>query len=496
MAAMKKQTLYPVLGAVLGAGAALLSILVRYFTDAADQLFFDFIATEIAANLYFYLYMAGGSVTILTLAGFSIGKLQDQLIEQNQELDRANQNLNQLLQLHAESEEKYQQAIDQASDAILFVAIDTAYILDANAKAIELTGYAKAELCQYKIWELYPQGSLEKMQALFERTKAAGEAAREELAFVDKNGRRVDVEVSASIIRYKKTRVIQQIWRDVTERKSLERQLRHADKLASIGRLASGIAHEVGNPLGSISAYAQILLMGGESETDRIEYLRAIESESRRISELINHLLNFSRPTADHIEWVDVNSVINQALALVSAQKKFRAIKVAKVLADPSPQVKIDADQLKQVLINLFLNASDAMSDGGELTVRSETDAQFVRISVTDTGIGVKSADLKRIFDPFFTTKPKGTGLGLATSARLIEKYGGVIEVQSEEGRGSTFTILLPRSAEPVELVGTSVEIEPQEQSIWSIECPNVRNLKALPPAEKMEDEENASGSS
>ena len=493
---MNKRTRYSILGATLGVGATMASILVRYFTTDVPREPSDFITTEIAANLYLYLYMGFGAIALLTLSGFFIGKLQDRLIDQNHQLDLANQDLNQLLRLHAASEEKYRQAIDQASDAILFVELETARILDANAKAMELTGYTHPQLCQFKIWELCPQGDQDKIQGLFERTQVTGEATRDDLTFVRQDDRRIDIEVSASVIEYSKTRVIQQIWRDVTERKSLERQLRHADKLASIGRLASGIAHEVGNPLGSISAYAQILLMGGESEKERIEYLRAIESESRRIGALIDHLLNFSRPTADHIEWVEVNDVINQALTLVSAQKKFKSIAVEMGLDATSPQVRIDADQLKQVLINLFLNAADAMPDGGRLTVKSQTDARFVSISVTDTGTGINAVDRDRIFDPFFTTKPDGTGLGLATSARLIEKYGGVIEVDPEEGQGSMFTVLLPKSPETLDLVVPSVEIEPADQSIWSIEYPNVRNLKALPKAEAAEEADDESHTS
>ena len=478
---MKKRTLYPILGAMVGAGAALASILVRYFTAGGYHNPSNFITTELGANLYFYLYLISGTIAVLMLSGFFIGKLDDRLVNQNRQLDLANQDLNQLLHLHAESEEKYRQAIDQASDAILFVEIESARILDANTKATELTGYPRPQLCHLKIWELYSQEDREKIQSLLKRTKVTGEAMRDDLTFARQDGRRIDIEVSASVIEYNKTKVMQQIWRDVTERRLLEQQLRHADKLASIGRLASGIAHEVGNPLGSISAYAQILLMGGESETERTEYLQAIESESRRIGELLRHLLNFSRPTAGGIERVDANDVIEQALTLVSAQKKFKAIRVMKLLDPISPRVKIDSDQLKQVLINLLLNAADAMPDGGELTLRSHTDQQFVCISLTDTGIGIKSADLDRIFDPFFTTKPDGTGLGLAMSARLIEKYGGVIEAQSEEGQGSTFTVLLPKSLEALGLEAPSVEIEPADQSIWSIEYPNISKLKALP---------------
>ena len=501
---MKKRMLYPMLGTALGAGAIIGSMLVRYFTTNLHPSVSHFMTYEVVAHFYFYVYMGGGTTVVLMFSGFFIGKLQDGLIDKNRQLDLANQDLNELLHLHAESEEKYRQAIDQASDAILFVEIETAQILDANAKATELTGYSHVQLCQRKIWDLYLQEDIEKAQRLFNRTKATGEIGREDLRFIHQDGKQIDIEVSANIISYNKNpagggkpfgwedrphanpahsayKVIQQICRDVRERKFLERQLRHADKLASIGRFASGIAHEVGNPLGSISAYAQILLMGGESETERREYLQAINSESKRIGELLKHLLDFSRPTADNIEWVDVNCVIDQALKLVSAQERFKAIQLTKQLDTPSPQVRIVSDQLKQVLINLFLNAADAMPDGGRLTVKSDTDSQFVFISVTDTGTGIKPEDRERLFDPFFTTKPEGIGLGLVISARLVEKYGGVIEVHSDEEVGSTFTVLLPLSLEALGIDASHIEIKPEDQSIWSIEYPNVRNLKALP---------------
>lgn len=475
----------------MGIGIIIGMVVTHYIATGIYPPMSQFIVDEIVSRLHLYVYMGISTIVILMLAGFFIGKLQDRLqdrlVEQSRSLDLANHDLNQLMHLHAESEEKYRQAIDQASDAILFVEIETGQVFDANTKATELTGYTRTQLCRFRIWDLYPPGDIEKMRTLFKRAQVVDVTIPEDLTFVREDGERFDIEVRASIIEYKKTRAIQQIWHDVTERKCLERQLRHADRLASIGRLASGIAHEVGNPLGSVSAYAQILLMGGESEEERIEYLRAIESESTRIGELLKHLLNFSRPTADHVEWVEINYVIERALNLVSAQKKSRAIKITKRLDTPSPKVKIDPDQLEQVLINLLLNAADAMPDEGELTARSYVDSQFAFVAITDTGIGINPVDRDRIFDPFFTTKSEGTGLGLAMSAKLVEKYGGLIECQSEEGKGSTFTIVLPQSLETVRADGLTIEVEPEDQSVWSFEYPQVGNLKTLPLTEHTE---------
>jgi signal transduction histidine kinase len=267
-----------------------------------------------------------------------------------------------------------------------------------------------------------------------------------------------------------------------------------SEKLASIGRLAAGVAHEVGNPLGAILGYTKILQEGMESREEEVSYLRRIENEIDRINNIVRGLLDFSRPTKFEIQEVDVNGTITSTISLVSHQKSFKRIEIRLDLEPDLPPVTADESQLQQVFINLFLNAADAMPDGGTLSVQTEetivsrgTEGEFeaifprrrksdpeksdyshlrkfkplpliydkygegdrlIRIKISDTGCGIDKADLQKIFDPFFTTKPpdKGTGLGLSISLRIIEIFNGQIRAESQVGKGSTFTILLPFS--------------------------------------------------
>ena len=274
--------------------------------------------------------------------------------------------------------------------------------------------------------------------------------------------------------------------------KRAQEELLISEKLASIGRLAAGVAHEVGNPLGAILGYTKILQEGMDNREEGLSYLRRIETEIDRINHIVKGLLDFSRPTKFEIQELDVNTIIKNTISLLSHQKSFKQMKTKIDLEPKLSPIRADESQLQQVLINLFLNAADAMPDGGTLSVKTDEtevrgdmrgglEAMFprrrksdpeksdyshlrkfkpipliydrysegdrlVRINISDTGCGIKKGDLQKIFDPFFTTKPpdKGTGLGLSISLRIIEFFNGEIKVESQVGRGSTFTILLP----------------------------------------------------
>ena len=274
--------------------------------------------------------------------------------------------------------------------------------------------------------------------------------------------------------------------------KRAQEELLISEKLASIGRLAAGVAHEVGNPLGAILGYTKILQEGMDSRDEELSYLRRIEKEIDRINHIVRGLLDFSRPTKFEIQELNVNTTIENTISLLSHQKLFKQIETKLDLEENLPPIKADESQFQQVLINLFLNAADAMPHGGTLSVRTEETEvrgnmegeletifprrrksdpeksdyshlrkfkslpliydkysegdRLVRINISDTGCGIKKGDLQKIFDPFFTTKPpdKGTGLGLSISMRIIEFFNGEIKVESQVGRGSTFTILLP----------------------------------------------------
>jgi signal transduction histidine kinase len=284
----------------------------------------------------------------------------------------------------------------------------------------------------------------------------------------------------------------------------VNRELRRArdevirsEKLASIGRLAAGVAHEVGNPTGAILGYLDLVLKGGFSEEEKTEILKRAESEAERIRRIVRELLDFSRPSPRVEEEVEVNAVITRALSLLSHQKRiWEQTEVVKEYQEDLPAWKGDPHQLQQVMVNLFMNAADAMASSdpslsgrakklrvatrsvpveefpdnmeslsrrrkedspgvdysllrarGESAVPSARDIHsFIRIEIEDSGPGIPAESLGKIFEPFYSTKPpgEGTGLGLAICLRILESYGGRIFTRSEQGKGTLFTILLP----------------------------------------------------
>jgi len=274
--------------------------------------------------------------------------------------------------------------------------------------------------------------------------------------------------------------------------KQAQEELIRTEKLASIGRFAAGVAHEVGNPLGAILGYTSILEKNGIDREESKDYLKRIEKEIERINRIVRELLDFAKPSKFEVRDIEVNKTIENALSLLSHQKNFKNIETRLDLRPDLPMIKGDESQLSQIFINIILNAIDAMPNGGYLRIETddlvvenllgdgfqplyplrrkgdpmESDysrlrkpdplstifAKFskgdrlVKIRISDSGMGIEQENLERIFDPFFTTKEpdKGTGLGLSISLRIVESMGGKIRVESEVGKGSAFEIYLP----------------------------------------------------
>jgi hypothetical protein len=238
---------------------------------------------------------------------------------------------------------------------------------------------------------------------------------------------------------------------DITARIRLEEQLQHTEKMASVGLLAAGVAHEVNTPLAGISSYTQ-LLRGQLDESDpRQQVLEKIEKQSFRAAKIINGLLNFSRSSGTEFDRVDVNKVLADVLALVEHQLDGSRIRVRRELAEALPAVRGNENRIQQVFFNLILNARDAMPSGGWLTLRTHADDETVVVEVRDTGHGIRREHIRRIYDPFFTTKGigKGTGLGLSVSYGIVQEHGGAIFVESDPGQGTTFQVALPAHVAP-----------------------------------------------
>ncbi len=244
---------------------------------------------------------------------------------------------------------------------------------------------------------------------------------------------------------------------DITERVDLEAQLSQADKLSSIGLLAAGVAHEVNTPLAVISSYTQMLAKQLQGDFQKSGLLEKITRQTFRASEIVNNLLNFSRTSGTEIGDVDVNKVIAETLALLDHQFKVGKIAVENMPSLELSPIQGNAGRLQQVFLNLFLNAKDAMPDGGTLRVAT-LNGTSVSVVVSDTGSGIAPEHIQRIYDPFFTTKtsprigqPRGTGLGLSVTYGIIQEHSGKIHVQSQPGAGTTFTLDFPLSRKAVQ---------------------------------------------
>ena len=233
---------------------------------------------------------------------------------------------------------------------------------------------------------------------------------------------------------------------DITARVRLEEQLQHTEKMASVGLLAAGVAHEVNTPLAGISSYTQLLRGQLDEQDPRQLVLEKIEKQSFRAAKIINGLLNFSRSSGTEFDRVDVNKVLADVLALVEHQLDGSRIRVRRELASQLPAIRGNENRIQQVFFNLILNARDAMPSGGWLTLRTHADDETVVVEVSDTGHGIRREHIRRIYDPFFTTKGigKGTGLGLSVSYGIVQEHGGAIFVESDPGHGTTFQVALP----------------------------------------------------
>ncbi len=232
---------------------------------------------------------------------------------------------------------------------------------------------------------------------------------------------------------------------DIENLRQMNEQLVRADKLAAMGTLAAGVAHEVNNPPASISSLIQ-MMRSENGSADMGERLELIQTQIQRITRVTKDLTDFARARPAAKAATDISRVIETALRLAEFDSTFQKLQISNRVPGDLPKIVADADQLQQVFLNIFLNARDAMPDGGELTVSARSSADGISIEISDTGTGIAPINAMDVFDPFFTTKPagKGTGLGLAVCYGIVTAHGGTLEVRKNEGNGATFVVKLP----------------------------------------------------
>ncbi len=271
-------------------------------------------------------------------------------------------------------------------------------------------------------------------------------------------GEKIPVSVSASLLRDEDGERAGTVllYQDLREIEALEAELERGRHLASLGRLAAGVAHEVRNPLSSIKGFAQFLRSKFSPGSEEERYSDIMIEEVERLDRVVQELLDFAKPVVAEIRPGDTNAIVEDALSLVSEDADFKNVRIVTNLSDGLPRILVDSRQVRQALLNVLLNGMEAMTDGGTLTVKTrivvpEDGAiaatagerpEQVAIDIADTGDGMSEQELAKLFEPFYTTKPTGTGLGLTIVSRLVEQNAGHIHVVSEKGKGTTFSMV------------------------------------------------------
>ncbi len=354
-----------------------------------------------------------------------------------------------------ESEEKYRGLIETASDAIFVMDAETGKIVDVNRKGQELLGRSADEIIGWHHSQLHPADETGKYTALFK--KFASHITPPDTAYhvLHKDGYLIPVEISTSIMELGGRKIIQGIFRDIRERLMLEEEIQKAQRLESAGVLAGGIAHDFNNLLTAVLGNISLAKAFIEPQGKVYERLTESEKAIMRAKDLTQQLLTFSKGGVPITRTVDISNMIVESAEFVLRGSN---LKCECYIADNLWPVEADLGQINQVIHNLVINAYQVMPAGGSCRLEAKNilikdtdpiplqEGRYIKISVHDNGSGISPAHLNKIFDPFFTTKENGTGLGLPTAHSIIKKHGGLLTVDSEVGKGSTFHVFLPAS--------------------------------------------------
>ena len=332
-----------------------------------------------------------------------------------------------------------------------------------NQTAEEILGYRKKDVVgNLNITKVYPEGMAKKVMSKLRASEndRKGRLKFYPVVFVKKDGEIAEGNLSASIVYDENNNEIASvgIFMDLKERLEMERRLKttqeqllQSEKLAAMGRLTSQIAHELNNPLYGIMNTLELMKTEISPDSNRRKILEMALSETVRLSELLRKMLTFSKPDQKEKQPVDINIILDEILLLHDKQFRENSIIISMALASELAPVYASKNQLRQVFLNIFKNAGDAMPDGGTLTIETRAEDGMIAVEISDTGIGIKNENITKIFDAFFTTKSsvKGVGLGLSVCYGFIIEHGGDIKVKSQEGVGTSFIITLPAHNQP-----------------------------------------------
>jgi len=312
----------------------------------------------------------------------------------------------------------------------------------------QMLGYSLEEIQNLGVVDIHPKEDLPYVIKQFEKQTEGESALAKDIPVKRKDGSVFYAEINSAWVTLSGKTYLMRIFRDITERKNMEEQLIVTDRLASIGELSSGIAHELNNPLTSVIGFSDLLL-DRDLPDDLKQDLEIINREAKRTAGVVKNLLTFARKHETERSSVNINNIIEQVLKLRAYEQKVNNVEVNTRFASDLPEIMADGFRLQQVFINIIINAEHFMLEAhrrGTLTITTEQAGDIIRASFADDGPGIAKENMGHLFDPFFTTKEvgKGTGLGLSISYGIITEHGGKIYAKSKLGEGATFVIELP----------------------------------------------------
>lgn len=382
-----------------------------------------------------YLFITRGLVVAILLAGWAVWTIFYFRARFESEL--------------AVSEDRFRNIVENSADAIITISKDN-HILSWNKGAENIFGWTTEEIIGKPIGLLIPETLLKsgELLCLAYGIQHAGFVKNYSTERIRKDGQIIPVHLTESVLHDSENQVIgrSQIIRDISEVKKIEHQMRQSERLVTLGHLAAGVAHEIGNPLTSISSLVQLMERRSKS-TEMKDQLARIRVNVERISKIVRELVDFTRPNLTKVSRVQVNDVVENAVGLLRYDERTQQVDIQLDLDKNLSQIKASPDKLHQVVVNLVINALDATRDNGsKIWIRTANQNDEVCILVKDDGMGMTNEVAEKIFEPFFTTKEvgKGTGLGLSVSHGIIKSMKGTITVMSEPEKGTTFTIRLP----------------------------------------------------
>ena len=407
-------------------------------------------------------FMVVGAVTLFFERSWTIyqGIIKDRqaLRQAHQKLLYLNQNLEQIVTERTTalslSEHRYRRIFEASKDMILTATMD-GRVLDINPAGYKLLGLDTREsISGLQLSDFLPDPGV--WARLVKQIQTEGFIASTEIDLQAADGNRRRVVLSGSLETEETgqpDRTIYFLIKDIEQQRLMREQMVQADKLASIGELSAGIAHEINNPLGIILGFTQLMLRQQEEDTGLCNDLKTIEKHTRHCKSIVEDLLNFARTSAPKKELADIHAIIDDVLQFVQQHGKPARVEIQTAYDPLVGLLLVDEKKIKQVLINLIMNAKHAVGAEGLITIQTRADEAHANaiIQISDNGCGIDQKNITRIFDPFFTTKPtgEGTGLGLSVSYGIIKNHGGEIYVESESGRGATFTVELPIPTAP-----------------------------------------------